>query len=116
MFDSSHAGEGGKGCVVATSEKGIDMLSVTPTAAEAVEKLASQSDAPESAGVRIARAGEEADPAGELRLSVVDAPAAGDQHVPDAQVYLEPEVAPLLEDKVLDADVSGEQIRFSVHD
>jgi hypothetical protein len=36
--------------------------------------------------------------------------------VPDAQGYLQPGVAPMLEDKVLDADVSGEQIRFSVRE
>ncbi len=92
------------------------MLTVTPTAADAVETLVSQTDAPESAGVRIARAGAEGDPSGGLRLSVVDEPSAEDQRVPEAQVYLEPEVAPLLEDKVLDADVSGEQIRFSVRE
>jgi Fe-S cluster assembly iron-binding protein IscA len=91
------------------------MLSVTAAASEAVHVLAAQTSAPESAGVRIARAGEEPEAAGaELRLSVVEEPAEGDQQVPDTQVYLEPEVADLLDDKTLDADLSGEQIRFSV--
>ncbi|MGH2954124.1 MAG: iron-sulfur cluster biosynthesis protein [Solirubrobacterales bacterium] len=92
------------------------MLSVTAAATEAVEALVSQAESPDSAGVRITRAEEETDPARELRLSVVEAPAEGDQQVPDAQVYLEPEVAPLLDDKTLDADVSGEQIRFSLRE
>lgn len=92
------------------------MLTVTPTAAEAVEALAAQTDTPESAGVRITRAAEEPDQPEGLRLSVVEEPSAGDQEIPGAQVYVEPEVAPLLDDKVLDADVSGEQIRFSVHE
>jgi hypothetical protein len=51
------------------------------------------------------------DPSGGLRLSVADEPSAGDQQVPDAPVYLEPEVAPMVEDKVLDADVPGFSVR-----
>ena len=92
------------------------MLTVTAAASEAVQVLASQTSAPESAGVRIARAGQEAEAGAELRLSVVEEPAAGDQQVPDAQVFLEPEVADMLDDKTLDADLSGEQIRFSVRE
>jgi hypothetical protein len=38
------------------------MFTVTPTAAHAVETLVSRTDAPESASVRIARAGEACDP------------------------------------------------------
>jgi hypothetical protein len=65
---------------------------------------------------RRARTGETGDQSGGLRLSVVDEPSAGDRQVPDAQGYLQLGVAPMLEDKVLDADVSGEQIRFSVRE
>jgi iron-sulfur cluster assembly protein len=92
------------------------MLTVTASASEAVHVLAAQTSAPESAGVRISRAGEDPEAGAELRLSVVEGPAEGDQQVPDAQVFLEPEVADLLDDKTLDADLSGEQIRFSVRE
>lgn len=90
------------------------MLSITPIAAEAVAALVS--DASESAGVRIARAASPTDTGGELHLSVVEEPLPGDQEVSDARVYVDSEVAPLLDDKTLDADVSGEQIRFSLHE
>ena len=90
------------------------MLTVTPTAAEAVEALVAQAPSPEDAGVRIARAGADGDAPGSLQLSVVENPPETDQQVPDAQVYLDPEIAPVLDDKTLDADVSGQQIQFSV--
>jgi len=92
------------------------MLSVTPTAAEAVGALVAQTPSPDQAGVRIARAADGGDASGELQLSVVENPPETDQQVPDAPVYLDPEVAPALDDKTLDADFSGEQIRFSVRD
>ena len=92
------------------------MLSVTPTAAEAVQALVAQTPSPDEAGVRIARAGEDEDGAGELRLSVVENPPETDQQLPDAQVYVDPAIAPALDDKTLDADLSGEQIQFSVRD
>lgn len=90
------------------------MLSVTPIAAEAIEALVS--GAPESAGVRIARGAPPTDTGGELQLSVVEEPVPGDQLLPEAHVYVDSEVAPLLDDKVLDADVQGETIRFSLHE
>lgn len=92
------------------------MLTVTPVAAQAVEALVAPADAPDSAGVRIARAGDDPNPTSELGLAIVEEPLPGDQRVPDAPVFLEPEVAPLLDDKVLDADVSGERVRFTVHE
>jgi iron-sulfur cluster assembly protein len=92
------------------------MLSLTPTAAEAVETICSQPEIPESAGVRITRGGGEPGGGVELRLAVVEGPAPGDQQVPDARVYVDSEVADFLDDKVLDAEVSGEQVRFGLHD
>lgn len=92
------------------------MLSVTASASEAAHVLASQTNDPERAGVRITRVEGQPEARGELRLAVVDEPAEGDQQVPDAPVFLAPEVAELLDEMTLDADLSGEEIRFSVRE
>jgi hypothetical protein len=74
---------------------------------------------PEEAGVRITTeigAAEEGAARTGLRLAVVDAPGASDQVLDDAQVFLEPEAAALLDDKVLDADVAEDQVHFNLKD
>jgi Fe-S cluster assembly iron-binding protein IscA len=45
-----------------------------------------------------------------------DGPGMGDEVVEDqgVQVFLEPEVVPYLEDKLLDAEVTAEEVRFTV--
>jgi len=96
------------------------MLALTPTAAEVVESIVSQQELPDTAGLRItSQEGEAAaDGSGsqrDLRLSVVEQPEAGDSLVEGSQVYVEPgETAELLEDKVLDAEVEGNEVRFSL--
>jgi Fe-S cluster assembly iron-binding protein IscA len=46
----------------------------------------------------------------------VDGPGIGDEVVEDqgVQVFLEQDVVPYLEDKLLDAEVTGEEVRFTV--
>ena len=44
----------------------------------------------------------------------MDGPAPGDASLESAPVFLEPEVAEALDDKVLDAEIADEQVRFSV--
>ena len=94
------------------------MLSLTPTAAEVVEAIVGQEDLPETAGMRITSeaAGPSTNGSGpqrDVRFSLVDAPRDEDEVVEGARVYVEPgETAALLDDKVLDADLSGEEVRF----
>ena len=96
------------------------MLALTPTAAEVVESIVSQQELPDTAGVRITseEGGAAADGTAsqrDLRLSVVEQPEAGDALVEGTQVYVEPgETAQMLEDKVLDAEVEGNEVRFSI--
>jgi iron-sulfur cluster assembly protein len=94
------------------------VLELTPTASEVVTAIVTQQDLPETAGMRITS--EEgtptpngAAPSRDIRLSVVEAPQADDQEVEGAPVYVEPgETAELLDDKVLDAAVEGEEVQF----
>ena len=70
-------------------------------------------DAPEGAGVRISQGvGADGQPA--VGLALAPAPEPGDAVVEDANVpvFLASEVADLLDDKILDAEVNGDQIAF----
>jgi hypothetical protein len=84
------------------------MLTMTPSAAEAVRALAADSGLEPDPGLRIATA-----EAG-LHVSLVAGPESGDESVvaDEAVVYLEPGVAALLDDKVLDAASDGDRIRL----
>ena len=93
------------------------MLAVTKEAASAIDGILASSELPKEAGMRITTetaATEEGAPQTELRLAVVEQPETSDQVLEDAQVFLEPEAAQLLDDKVLDAEVAGEQVQFSL--
>lgn len=93
------------------------MLSITETAAQAINSLITSSEMPEGAGLRIA-AQPEADSAG-LELSVAPSPGEQDTVLKGggATVFLEPIAAQALDDKVLDVQrVEGEeeQYRFAI--
>jgi iron-sulfur cluster assembly protein len=88
------------------------VLTVTHEAAEAIDAVVhSAPDAPDGAGLRIARGvapdGEEG-----LQLSVTDGPEPDDAIVEaeGTPVFLESEAAALLDDKVLDATVEGDRV------
>jgi Fe-S cluster assembly iron-binding protein IscA len=93
------------------------MLAVTNQAAAAIDDILSSRELPEEAGVRITT---QVDLSGngtaepKLQLEVVDAPESGDQVLDEAPVFVEPEAAAMLEDKLLDADVAGEERRFAL--
>jgi Fe-S cluster assembly iron-binding protein IscA len=93
------------------------MLALTPTAAEVVNAIVSQ-EGSDSAGMRItseasAAAANGAGPGRDVRLSVVDSPEADDEVIDGAPIYVEPgDTAELLDGKVLDADVHGEEVHF----
>jgi iron-sulfur cluster assembly protein len=84
------------------------MLVLTEAAAEVVKAISSTPQAPEGSGLRIASpAG--SDP-GALQVTAAPGPNENDQVVEaaGAHVYLEPQAAAYLEDKVLDAEVDSE--------
>jgi hypothetical protein len=49
-----------------------------------------------------------------VQLEIVEGPKAGDQVLEDAAVYVEPEAAALLEDKLLDAERAGDKVQFAL--
>lgn len=93
------------------------MLALTPKAVSAIDGILASPDFPEEAGMRITTetaTTEAGAPQTSLRLSVVDQPETTDQVHEDARVFLEPAAAEFLDDKVLDADVAGDQVRFAL--
>ena len=87
-------------------------LALTDHAVEAVRELLSSADQVETGGVRMAAEGDG------LRLSIAPLPAEDDEVIDQqgARVFLEPQAAHLLDDKVLDARVDEGQVTFSVTD
>jgi iron-sulfur cluster assembly protein len=93
------------------------MLVLTETAAEVVKAITSTPEAPDGAGLRIASSATEPGQAGDLQLSTAPGPGENDQVIEaaGAHVYLEPQAAAYLDDKVLDAQVdSAGKARFSL--
>jgi iron-sulfur cluster assembly protein len=95
------------------------MLTVTPTAAEAVRALVAGAPVDDdSGGIRISPGAQTAEGTS-LQLALVDAPEKADEEIDagGAHVFLEPQVADFLDDKVLDASVDpGGGVRFSLLD
>jgi len=95
------------------------MLAVTEAAADAISALTAQEGVQNEGGLRFAmRSLDDSQTA--LALSVAPAPAAGDEvvtAVEGAQVFLEPQAAEFLSDKVLDVQQDAEgQLNFAVVD
>jgi iron-sulfur cluster assembly protein len=93
------------------------VLTLTPMASEAIRRLVESSPAPDSGGMRIAP-GPQTPEGTALELSLVEAPEDADETVEDdgATVYLEPQVATFLDDKVLDAEVDAGRVTFVIRD
>ena len=86
------------------------MLVLTEAAAEVVKAITSTPESPESSGLRIASSAADAADPGALQVSAAPGPSENDQIVEaaGAHVYLEPQAAAYLDDKVLDAQVDQE--------
>ena len=91
------------------------LLALTDKAVEAVKSIVSSSEG-EASGLRMVaeRTGTQAN----FELSVVPLPAEDDEVIEErgARVFLEPEAASLLDDKVLDASVEQNQVAFTIAD
>lgn len=98
------------------------MLELTLDASQAIERLLSDPDVPAGAGLRIesARAAQSdngsAAEVAKLRIAVAQEAPGGDQIVESegARVFIEPEVADLLDDKLLDIDTDGVRVEFTL--
>jgi iron-sulfur cluster assembly protein len=89
------------------------VLTISPAASEAIKGLIAASDLPENAGVRISS---HPQAPGSFELSIVPEAGEADKIVEEqgATVFLDEEVAGLLDDKILDAQTEGEQIAFAI--
>jgi iron-sulfur cluster assembly protein len=93
------------------------MLMLTEAAAEVVKSLTSTPQAPEGTGLRIASSSPEPGDPGALQVTATVGPGENDQVIDaaGAHIYLEPQAAAYLEDKVLDAQVDSDgQAHFSL--
>jgi Fe-S cluster assembly iron-binding protein IscA len=93
------------------------MLALTDRAVEAVRDIVAASDeATDSSGLRLTaeREGTKAS----FKLRVVPLPAEDDEVIEEqgARVFVEPEAATLLDDKMLDVNVDHNQVAFTVID
>lgn len=91
------------------------MLTMTDTAAEAVRKISAGSGLEPEPGLRIA-AGPPTPEGTPLEISLAGDAAPTDATVDEggARIYVEEQVVPVLDDKVLDADIEGDQVRFEL--
>jgi iron-sulfur cluster assembly protein len=87
------------------------MLTLSPSAVDAVGSLLQRTDVPDDAGMRIGAAGES-----EFTLELVAEPAPEDQVIEqgDARVFVDSEAAPMLDHAQLDARRDGDQVAFGL--
>jgi len=83
------------------------MLVLTEAAAEVVKSVTSAPQAPAGSGLRIASSVSEPQDPGALQVSAAAGPGEDDQVIEaaGARVFLEPQAAAYLEDKVLDGQL-----------
>jgi Fe-S cluster assembly iron-binding protein IscA len=93
------------------------MLTITPDASHAIRGILDASEAPEGSMFRISPQGQDgSSPGSSLTISVTDSPPPDDQIVEgeEVAVAVDPNAAPMLDDKKLDATVNGGEINFSI--
>ena len=93
------------------------MLAISEDAAAAIRGIVGAPGVPEGGGLRITsevNTDEGGEPRTDLRLSVVAAPQEGDEVLEEERVFVDPDAAELLDDKLLDADFVGDDVRFSL--
>lgn len=93
------------------------MLTLTESAADAIKGFVQESGLPEEAGLRI-QAELISETEGTLGLTIVEQPEAADQVIEEkgAHVFVDDGLAPLLEDKVLDAELHEEGVAFTLRE
>ena len=91
------------------------MLTITPTAAEAIRAIIQSTDVPDDGGIRISIARQNGVEAS-LELALSPAPMEGDSvlELNGAHVFLDDTASLALEDKLLDAEIEGGEISFGI--
>jgi Fe-S cluster assembly iron-binding protein IscA len=94
------------------------MMTLTPTAAQAVRALVSNTDVDDDTGGLRIWSSAHSEPGGALALSLVNGPEPTDQEIEaeGAHVFLEPAAAELLDGKSLDANVEDGRVQFVLMD
>jgi Fe-S cluster assembly iron-binding protein IscA len=94
------------------------MLALTPDATQAIERILTAPGVPAGAGVRIIPvAPDDGQPVtSELQVEVAEHPGDGDEMIEEAgaRVFVQDSVCGYLADKLLDAEVVDERVRFSL--
>lgn len=87
------------------------MLTLSPSAVEAVDGLLHRPEVPEDAGLRIRSAGES-----QLSIAIAAEPGPDDQVIEEggARVFVEPEAVPMVDNVELDARMQGDQVAFGL--
>lgn len=93
------------------------MLVLTEAAAKVVKSVTTTPQANDEAGLRISSSVPEPESASSLEVAAVPGPAENDQvlDAAGARVFVAPQAAAFLDDKILDASVDGQgNARFSL--
>lgn len=93
------------------------MLAISEDAATAIRGIVGSSGVPEGAGLRITsevNTETDGEPRTDLRLSLVPEPEEGDEVLEEERVFVAPDAAGILDDKLLDAEVQGDEVRFTL--
>ena len=87
------------------------MLTLAPSAVDALDNLLHNPELPDDAGLRIATDG-----TSDLTVEIAAEPAPGDQVIEErgARVFVDADVAPMLENAQLDAHAEGDQLAFGL--
>jgi iron-sulfur cluster assembly protein len=109
MFCHGHVGNAKK----ETRRKAV-MLTLSPSAVEAVDALLHSPEVPEEAGLRIAATEDTPEPA--LSVQIAPEPDPEDQVIEEggARVFVDATAAALLDDAQLEAQAQGDQIAFGI--
>lgn len=94
------------------------MLAMTKEAVDAVEQIVARPGVPETAVVRIATGeshGNGSGPAREVEIEVLPQPRSQDLLVQEMRLTVEPKSLAFLDDKVLDAELAGDEIEFRIY-
>jgi iron-sulfur cluster assembly protein len=94
------------------------MLTLTPTAEEAVRRIVASAPVDDDTGGLRISPGEPTPDGVPLEITIVDVPTQGDQDAgaPDAHVYVDPAAVEALDDKLLDAELEDDRVGFALLD
>jgi Fe-S cluster assembly iron-binding protein IscA len=94
------------------------MLAITDSAADAIRGIVAAPGLPEGAGLRITLQGDSSADATALEVTVAELPDASDQVLDEegARVFVEEQAVEMLDDKLLDAQVEGTRVGFTLMD